>query len=315
MLVSTVICAHSLDSYQDLVECVDSLLGQTHQELEIIAVIDGNRALHERITAHCGKYPTVRTVLLEQNAGVSAARNAGIKEAQGEITAFIDDDAVADRRWVENLLSTYRDHDAVAVGGRILPLWTEGEPRYLPEELYWLVGVTHEGFAGDEVVEVRNTFGPNMSFRRDVFEQVGFFNEDFGFSGAGASRIQAEEPEFALRVRQVLGKGVLHNPRAVVYHKIARSKLGVGNLLRRSFYQGYSKAMLSRMSISPDAMAEEATYLRAVLRQHIPRRLRRCYRLTEIERLLFLAACVACVGFGFVYARMLKVGAARLETA
>jgi GT2 family glycosyltransferase len=314
MLVSAVICAHSLDSYQDLVDCVDSLLGQTHEQLEIIAVIDGNQSLHERIAAHYAQLPAVRTVLLKHNAGVSAARNAGIKVARGEITAFIDDDALADSRWVENLLSTYQEYDAVAVGGKILPLWTGGEPRYLPEELYWLVGVTHEGFAGEEVVEVRNTFGPNMSFKREVFEQVGFFNENLGFSGGGACRIQAEEPEFALRVKQKTGKGVLYNPRAVVYHKIPRSKLGMANLLRRSFYQGYSKALMGRMNITPDAMAAEGSYLRDVLLDHVPRRLSRCYRLTEIERLLFLVACVACVGSGFVCARTLRVGAAPAGT-
>jgi GT2 family glycosyltransferase len=315
MLVSAVVCAHSLDSYQDLVECVDSLLGQTHEPLEIILVIDGNKALHERIAAHCVHHAATRTVLLEENIGISGARNVGIRVAGGEVIVFIDDDAVADRRWVENLLSTYEDHDAVAVGGRILPVWVDGKPQFLPEELYWLVGVTHKGFAGEGVVEVRNAFGPNMSFKREVFERVGFFNENLGFSGGGASRIQAEEPELALRVKQKTGKGVLYNPQAIVYHKVHRSKLGIRTLLRRSFYQGYSKAMLGRMNVSPDAMAADVTYLRDLLLDHVPRRLSRCYRLTEIERLLFLAACVACVGSGFVYARMLRVGAASAGTA
>lgn len=315
MLVSAVVCAHSLDSYPDLVECVDSLLGQTHSPLEIIVVIDGNPALHERIAAHCAQQGTVRIVLLEQSSGISGARNAGIREARGEVIVFIDDDAVADRRWVENLLSTYEDYDAVAVGGMILPLWTDGEPQFLPEELYWLVGVTHEGFAGGGVVEVRNAFGPNMSFKREVFERVGFFNEDLGFSGGGASRIQAEEPELALRVKQQTGKGVLHNPEAIVYHKVRRSKLGISTLMRRSFYQGYSKAILRRLKISPDAMAAEGTYLRDVLLRYVPRRLSRCYRPLEVERLLVLAACVACVGCGFVYGRASGAGRAPAGTA
>ena len=310
MLVSAIVCAHSLDSYQDLMECVDSLLGQTHEPLEIIVVIDGNRALHERVTADCGQNALTKTVLLEQSKGISGARNAGIRAAGGEVIVFIDDDAVADSHWVETLLKTYEDHDAVAVGGIILPLWIDGEPGYLPEELYWLVGVTHEGFAGEGVVEVRNTFGPNMSFKRDVLDQVGLFNEDLGFSKGGARRIQAEEPELALRVKRKTGKGVLYNSEAIVYHKVRRSKLGVGTLLRRSFYQGYSKAMLGRMNLSRDAMAAEGTYLRDMLLGRVPRRLSRCYRLTEIERLFFLIACVACVGLGFAYARTFRVGAA-----
>ena len=86
MLVSAIVCAHSLDSYQDLMECVDSLLGQTHKPLEIIVVIDGNTALHEKVTADCAQHAATKTVLLERSKGISGARNAGIRAAGGEVS-------------------------------------------------------------------------------------------------------------------------------------------------------------------------------------------------------------------------------------
>ena len=301
MLVSTIICAHSLDNYQNLAEAVTSLLVQTHPELEVIIAIDGNEEFYKKVVANYRSQDTVKAVLQRENAGVSAARNAGVRVARGDVIAFMDDDAVADRQWVENLLSTYREYDAVAVGGKILPLWLGEKPDHLPEELYWLVGVTHDGFAGEEVVEVRNTFGPNMSFKREVFEKVGGFSESLGFARKGAFYLQAEEPELALRMKQTLGKGVVYNPHAIVYHKIPQSKLGVGILLRRAFYQGYSKALLGKLNVSADSIATEKSYLKALLLKYIPRRVKRVYRVEELKKLSVLIASILSVGFGFMY--------------
>ncbi len=301
MLVSAVVCTHSLDNYPNLVEAVDSLLAQTHREMEVIIAVDGNAELHERVLAHYSGNKAVKTVLLKENVGVSGARNAGISVAKGDVIAFMDDDAIAEKGWVENLLGPYREYDAAAVGGKILPVWLGGKPDYLPEELYWLAGITHEGFAEEKVVEVRNTFGPNMSFKREVFQKAGMFNENLGFARRGTSYIQAEEPEFALRMRRELGKGVIYNPKAVVYHKIPSAKVKVGPLLKRAFYQGYSKALLRKLNISADSGATERSYLKDLLFEYIPRRLKRSYRLTELKKLLMLFACIGAVGLGFVY--------------
>ncbi len=301
MLVSAVVCTHNLDNYPNLVEAVDSLLAQTYPEMEVIIAVDGNAELHEMVSAHYGGNKAVRAILLKENVGVSGARNAGIKAAKGDVIAFIDDDAIAEKGWIGNLLSTYREYDAVAVGGKILPVWLGAKPVYLPEELYWLAGVTHQGFAEEKVVEVRNTFGPNMSFKREVFQKAGLFNQSLGFARNGLSYIQAEEPEFALRMKRELGKGVIYNPKAVVYHKISREKVKIRVLLKRAFYQGYSKALLRKLNISADAVATERSYLKALLLKYIPRRLKRSYRLTELKKLLMLTACILAVGLGFVY--------------
>ncbi len=301
MLVSAIVCTHSLDNHQDLVEAVDSLLEQTHREIEVVIVIDGNEELRDKVTADYQGQDAVTTVLLKESAGVSRARNAGIRAARGDVIAFTDDDAVADRRWIENLLGTYQEYDALAVGGKVLPVWLSRRPDYLPEELYWLVGTTHDGFADDKVAEVRNTFGPNMSFKSEVFKKAGVFNENLGFVRKRTSYIQAEEAEFALRMKQTLGKGVMYNPDAIVHHKIPQSKLGVRTLLRRAFYQGYSKALLARLNISADPIATERSYLKTLLLKYLPLRMKRVYDLTELKKLSVLIASIFSVGLGFLY--------------
>jgi hypothetical protein len=71
-------------------------------------------------------------------------------------------------------------------------------------------------------------------------------------------------------------------------------------LLKRAFYQGYSKALLRKLNISADSVATEKSYLKDLLFEYIPRRLKRSYRLTELKKLLMLVACIGAVGLGFV---------------
>jgi len=304
MFVSIIVCTHSLDNFQNLTDAVDSLLNQTHKEIEIIIVVDGNQELYERIVKVYDGQDNVKIMLTEQSLGAFGAGNVGVKAARGDVIAFLDDDAVGDKRWIENLADIYEKSDAISVGGKILPIWLSKKPDYFPEELGWLVGITHEGFAEEKVHEVRNTFGPNMSFRREVFEKIGLLNEKLGFAKGGTTYMQGAEPEFALRMKNELGKGVIYNPDAVVYHKIPLSKTRPRTLLRRAFYQGYSKALMKRRSSSPEALATEESYLKDLLFKYIPQRVRAIFSSNskeEMKQLSFLATTIISVGLGFLY--------------
>jgi GT2 family glycosyltransferase len=305
MLVSVVVCTHSLNNLGNLQEAVDSLLNQTYDQMEIVIVVDGNQELYDELVKTYGTIDSIKIASSNVNIGISGARNIGIKEAKGDVIAFIDDDAMADKDWAASLVDIYKKRgDAISVGGKIMPIWLGGKPRYFPEELGWLVGITHEGFAEEKVVEIRNTFGPNMSFKREVFDSIGYFNEKLGFGKRGTSYIQGEEPEFAIRMKREMGRGVIYNPSALVHHRIPESKTRPKVLLRRSFYQGYTKALLKRLNPSPDSLSTEGSYLRNVLFKFIPRRLKKVFSLNaivELEALSLLIASVLSVGLGFMY--------------
>jgi len=305
MFVSIVVPTHSLDNFQNLIDTVDSLLNQTHKEMEIIVVVDGNQELYERLVKVYDGQANIKTVGISENVGVSAARNAGIRAAKGDAIAFIDDDAVAETRWLENVVATHDKFDAVAVAGKILPVWVSGKPDYFPEELYWLVGVTEKGFAREEITEIRNAYAPNMSFKREVFDKIGLLNERLGFARRGTSYVQGSEAEFALRVGAELGQGVIYNPEAIVYHKIPPSKGKVGMILKRSFYQGYSKALLRSISSAPQPIATERAYLRDLLLKYIPQRMGKVFRgsdsIAELKNISILVASICAVGLGFIF--------------
>jgi hypothetical protein len=190
----------------------------------------------------------------------------------------------------------YEKYDAVAAGGRLEPEWVAGEAEYIPEEFYWLIGATHRGFQEEEG-EVRNTFGANLSFTKDVFMELGGIK----LGGISNSSIQGRESEFCARLRDEYGKGVIYNPDAVVYHKIYDYRTSVWWLHRRAFWQGYSKRGMEKLV--PDSSDEESEFLRELLFDYIPDRLRGALggSSAQAKKFVMLWTLTACVGFGYLY--------------
>jgi len=122
-----------------LIEAVNSVLEQTHRNLECIVVDDGSRDnSYELAVAAAAADPRLR-VFTQDNAGVSAARNHGLREARGEYVTFLDSDDLMTpfrvRRQLELLAETGCDAvvgecEIFAVGGAALPTWQDQKGTY-----------------------------------------------------------------------------------------------------------------------------------------------------------------------------------------
>jgi glycosyltransferase involved in cell wall biosynthesis len=300
MNVSAVVCTYSEETYDHFREAIDSIRNQTYTNIEIILVVDGNEELYERVEAEYGYLPDVKTHCNEENVGLSASRNNALEYVTGDVVALIDDDAVADERWIEELVSVYKSWDAIAVGGKMTPIWTAGKPRFLPAEFYWLVGVTHKGFA-ESGEEVRNTFGSNISFRTWVLEELGGFESAVGRQGD--KNLQAHETEFCSRMREKYGRGVIYNADAKVGHKVFDYRIDKRWLLERAFWQGYSKHVMEQI-VSEDASVEESAFLKRLVFSFVPSR---CWSLLttpsvpKLLQLITLFVLTGTVGAGYLY--------------
>lgn len=301
--VAVVVCAYSPERWGPLQETVASLREQSFDdEVIVVVVVDGNDELCELATREYGSADDVLVHCNEANVGVSASRNNGVDRLDDDVdvVAFMDDDAVARDDWIARLVETYEESDAVAVGGRMVAEWVDREPRFLPEEHYWLVGVNGRDLA-DPGEEVRNTFASNMSFRYDVFRDLGGFADSIG--RRDDANLQAEEPELGARLRAEYGRGMVYEPDAVVAHKIFPYRLRFRWLADRAFWQGYSKRAID--SLTPETSADaESAFLRYLLLEAAPRRLKALVRspsVTAAGQLGMLFAITAIVGVGYLY--------------
>ena len=88
--ISVVIPVYNVEPY--LCRCLDTVINQTHQSLEIILVDDGSP---DRCPEICDQYaekdPRIK-VIHKKNGGLASARNAGINEASGKYLFFVDSD-------------------------------------------------------------------------------------------------------------------------------------------------------------------------------------------------------------------------------
>ena len=301
MHVSVVLCTYAEDMYTHFREAADSILSQTYGSVELVVIVDGTETVYDQVIADYGTRDDVVVQCNKENIGLLESRNRGASVASGDVVAFIDDDAVADERWIERLIRAHKDEEAIAAGGRMTPLWVAGKPSFLPEEFYWLVGVTHRGFA-EGPGEVRNTFGSNISFRADVFEALDGFDTDIG-GRKGDRNLQGGETELCARLHAQYGRGVWYEPGAEVGHKVFDYRTRPGWLLRRAFWQGYSKRAME--VLVPESNTEESAYLVDLLVRYMPDRLGNAIRgpsITEATKLFMLFVFTSCVGLGYLYA-------------
>ena len=277
---------------------IDRLLAQTHTP-EIVVTVDDAPDLAAYLA---DRYADDQIVVdhTPGATGLSAARNRGADVADGEIVAFTDADCEPAEDWVAELVRCYDEHDAIAAGGPALPLWPDDRPARVPHELDWLIGTTHRGFTdGEGIHEVRNTFGCNISFRKDIFDILGGFDERLG--KRPGREIQGEEAELCARLREHFDQGVHYNPRARVSHHVDDYQLERRTLLERSFWQGRSKRVLA--DLLPDATGTEQDYLGQLLGTWVPERLTRTVTERSTKPLVetaWLLAVTAAVATGYL---------------
>lgn len=186
--------------------------------------------------------PEFVRVVQESEVGLSAARNAGVRCARGELLLFLDDDALPAPGWLRDLAAGLGEPRVLCAGGPVepvfqgeLPVWFSG--RYLPYLTVWDLGSEPMRLAYNEYPR-----GANMGFRREAFDRFGLFSTHLGRSGA--SLLSCEETELCLRLERGGGE-ILYIPGARVRHLTDVARLTPGWLERRFAAQGRSEAILN----------------------------------------------------------------------
>jgi glycosyltransferase involved in cell wall biosynthesis len=272
--ISVVICVYTEDRWEDILAAVASVRTQSYPALETLLVVDHNPALLDRLTK---EYKEVREVRVFANAGprgLSAGRNTGIAASRGEVIAFLDDDAVAERDWLRHFASGFADPRVMAVGGRTMPIWASGRrPAWFPEEFDWVVGCTYKGIPSG-LVRVRNVLGGNASFRRSAFDAAGGFATGIGRDG-DKRPLGCEETELCIRLSRARPDAVLLiDDRAVIHHRVPEAREHFGYFRTRAYAEGLSKALVARSVGADKGLESERRYATRVLPAGVVRGLR-----------------------------------------
>ena len=101
--VSVIVPCFNTEKYIE--ECVKSIVSQTYKNLEIILVDDGSTDKTSELVDGLKKTDDRIVVVHQKNAGLSAARNTGLKKANGKYVAFIDSDDCVAKNYIERLLA------------------------------------------------------------------------------------------------------------------------------------------------------------------------------------------------------------------
>ncbi len=167
--LSVVVPVYNVEAY--LAECLDSILAQTYPDLEVVLVDDGSTDGSLQIAQqYVDRHPGF-SIVRQANAGLSAARNTGVRQARGEFLAFADSDDAVPPYAYELMVSTLDESGSDFVVGSVL----QGVPGDAVEPA-WLRPVHRQrrlGIRADDLPEViSNVFAWSKVFRRAFWDRA-----------------------------------------------------------------------------------------------------------------------------------------------
>ena len=213
---------------KDLISgCLNSLKSQTFTDFEIVVVDNGSSdGSIEAIKCAAGcPHPAVtqlKIIKLPKNEGFAYAINLGVRESQGDLLAFLNNDTEVEPDWIQNGVNAFSEHPEIGIlASRIM--------NFHHRDIIQSTGIVihrcgrpsgrGRGKKYDEQwskqVEVFGASGGAMMVRRSVWEKVGPFREDFV--------TYLEDVDWAFRAC-LLGEKCWHIPNMVVYHREASTQ-------------------------------------------------------------------------------------------
>ena len=230
---------------------ISSVLAQTYRDVEVVVVDDGST---DATAAIAEAYGDPVRVVRQENRGVAAARNRGIREAAGELIAFCDADDALLPEHLERLVRVWDERGGIATANS-----------------YWLlpggIGKTRYrgGFPKPEeqrrAILEQNFVSPLSLFSRGLLDEVGPFDEE---------RRRAEDWDFWIRAI-FAGRRVTLQPRPTALYRWGSESLSSA----RDAMDADVEAVLRRVAERDDLTGEERAYVERRLSGPSPRELSR----------------------------------------
>lgn len=188
-------------------------------------------------------FPAPLHYVVERVPGRSAALNAAIGRAAGDLLVTIDDDVRVAPDYLDHVGRAFATFGCGYIGGRVLPLWRGRRPAWLPghRTRHWaVIALVDEGPDPFEWT-TKLPIGANFALTRRAFEVVGPWNPSVG--RRAGTLLGQEVREWCLRARE---KGLhgYYAPDAVVQHVIHADRLTKRYFRRWFYWRGISRALM-----------------------------------------------------------------------
>jgi len=253
-----------------LKRCLDSIVGShcNHAYHELMVVDNSDDEAKIRLNRQIAEEMGV-LYCHEARAGLSFARNTGIKEASGDIVVFADDDFVVEKDWIYNLVPNYADSGVMCCTGRMLPYRQDEASRAFNRAMGYDRGDRRRIFTADDIslrklletvslvgrlrlgdkTPVPWAIGAGFcSFRKCIFEEVGYFDENLRVGRVSAG----EDMDMFYRILRS-GYKIVYEPTAVVNHDDPQTMEGV--LAKSHTYGLHRQAVFNKYRKDPYMLA------------------------------------------------------------
>ncbi|MBI9044560.1 MAG: glycosyltransferase family 2 protein [Anaerolineaceae bacterium] len=231
--ISVIICTYNRADLLDNI--MSTLVNQTlPDDLFEILIIDNNSSDNTREIAH--KYMNLKENIhyfLEEGQGVSYARNRGWKEAKGKYIAYTDDDCRIPPDWLNEASRIIKEKQPAIFGGPYTAFYLSPKPRWYKDSYG-----SHIKPGGARILSPGEYLsGGNFFIRRDILEQLGGFNPDFGMSGTTVA--YGEETALIDRFYEIFpDETIYYGPALMVEHLVPIRKMTWGWQIKSKFAHG-----------------------------------------------------------------------------
>lgn len=194
--------------------CLDSVLGQTFNDFEIIFV--DNNSTDDSINFIKSNFSDnrIKIVVSEKNLGFAGGNNLGLKNASGEYIVLLNNDTVVDKDWLKCLYELIDSETTIGIAQSLVI--TEGIPSKYYEKNGTVDLLGHNimevfDIEEDGIGEIFQATGCSLIIRKSLLDDIGglFLDEYFAY---------AEDTFLCFKVK-FFGKRIMHTSKSLVHHK------------------------------------------------------------------------------------------------
>ncbi len=197
--------------------CLAALRRQTHSPLEVILI--DNASADESVAFTRQMFPGVKIIQMPRNAGLTGALNEGIRRAQGDIVAPLNNDTEVDPRWAAELVAALQAHPEAGFAASKMRLFNRRTVIHSAGDAFGRDGIPiNRGvwqedtgqFDGDTFIF--GACGGAVAYKKAMLNHIGLFDEDLF--------MYCEDVDLNWRA-QLAGYKCVFAPKAVVYHHLS----------------------------------------------------------------------------------------------